>query len=45
MVKLLLELGADPNAKDPTHGSTPLGWAEYNGQTEVANYLREKMTA
>ena len=45
MVKLLLELGADPNVRDPTHDSTPLGWAEYNGQTEVARYLRERMQA
>ena len=45
MVKLLLDLGADPNAKDPTHNSTPLGWAEYNGQTEVARYLRDRLKA
>jgi ankyrin repeat protein len=45
MVKLLIELGADPNVRDPNHGATPLGWAEYNGQTEVARYLEEKLQA
>ena len=39
MVRLLIELGADPNLRDPNHGATPLGWAQYNGQTEVARYL------
>ncbi|MET0620899.1 MAG: ankyrin repeat domain-containing protein [Thermoanaerobaculia bacterium] len=41
MVRLLIELGADPNLRDPNHDATPLGWAEYNGQTEVARYLAE----
>ena len=40
MVRLLLELGADPSARDPSYRATPLGWAEYNRQTEVAAYLR-----
>jgi ankyrin repeat protein len=45
MVRLLLELGADPNVRDPTHNSTPLGWARYNGQTEVAQYLEPRTQA
>ena len=45
MVRLLIELGADPNLRDPNHQATPLGWAEYNGQTEVARYLEEKSRA
>ncbi|GAA5157976.1 ankyrin repeat domain-containing protein [Pseudonocardia eucalypti] len=39
MVKTLLELGADPEALDAEHEATPLGWAEYNEQREVAEYL------
>ena len=39
MVQLLLELGADPQAVDPTYGATPQGWAEHNHQTEVAAFL------
>jgi ankyrin repeat protein len=40
MIKLLLELGADPTIQDGAYGGTPLGWAEYNQQQEAANYLR-----
>jgi len=40
MVKLLLERGADPNVRDPNYHATPLGWAEYNEQHEVAELLR-----
>ena len=47
VVKLLVELGADPAAQaiDDTAGQfappngTPLGWARYNNQQEVAAYL------
>ena len=39
-VQTLLELGADASLKDDTYQSTPLGWAEYMGRTEVAAYLR-----
>jgi ankyrin repeat protein len=44
MVKLLLDLGVDPGIRDPTFDGTPLGWAEYNGQTEVATYLERKLS-
>ena len=30
MVDLLLSLGADPNQKDCSFDSTPLGWAEHD---------------
>src|SRR5207244_1809201 len=39
MVRLLVELGADPNVRDPRFDATPLGWAEHNEQREVADYL------
>lgn len=39
LVRLLLELGADPSCPDPAHHSTPLGWARYNQQHEVVAYL------
>jgi ankyrin repeat protein len=45
MVKLLVDLGADPGARDPRFDSTPLGWAEYNGQIEVVKYFRERIPA
>ncbi|WP_211261314.1 ankyrin repeat domain-containing protein [Pseudonocardia acaciae] len=39
MVRALLELGADPDAEDAEHRATPSGWAEYNEQREVVEYL------
>jgi len=41
-VQLLVERGARLDIKDTIHGGTPLGWAEYGGQKEVAEYLRAK---
>lgn len=40
MIKLLLQLGADPSIRDGSHNGTPLDWAEYNQQREAAEYLR-----
>jgi ankyrin repeat protein len=40
LVRVLLELGADPGREDPAYRSTPLGWAEHAGAEEVAAYLR-----
>ncbi|HWB58001.1 MAG TPA: ankyrin repeat domain-containing protein [Chthoniobacteraceae bacterium] len=40
MVKLLLEHGADINAKDG-QGMTPLAWAAYNGHDDVCALLLE----
>jgi len=39
MVKLLIELGAKPTIRDTEFHATPRGWAQYNGQTAVADYL------
>lgn len=39
MVKLLLELGADPTSRDRSYNATPLGWAEHNQKAEVIEYL------
>jgi hypothetical protein len=48
MVKLLVQLGADPAAEAHTQGTpgqfapvdpTPLGWARYNNQHEVEEFL------
>lgn len=39
VVLTLLELGADPTAVDGEHHSTPQGWAEYAGHTEIAALL------
>ncbi|MGH9231526.1 MAG: ankyrin repeat domain-containing protein [Acidimicrobiales bacterium] len=39
LVRALIDLGADPAIADPDHHSTPLGWARYNQQHDVAAYL------
>jgi ankyrin repeat protein len=39
LVRALIDLGADPSIADPEHHSTPLGWARYNQQHDVAEYL------
>jgi Ankyrin repeats (3 copies) len=39
LVRALIDLGADPTIADPDHQSTPLGWARYNQQHDVAEYL------
>ena len=39
MVKLLLELGADPHLRDLAYGSTPIGWAAYGDKQDVVSYL------
>ena len=41
MVRLLVDLGADPRREDPEYHSTPLGWAEHAGAEEVADYLAD----
>ena len=51
LVKLLIEAGADPGAKDPVYNATPAEWADYiranipwfapaSDLTEAAEYLR-----
>lgn len=45
VVKLLIDLGADPNLRDLTYHATPIGWALYNGnQREVVDYLLQYAT-
>jgi ankyrin repeat protein len=40
MVKLLIELGADPAVCDEEFGGTALGWAHYSGKVEVMEFLK-----
>lgn len=39
-VKILIDAGADPTLPDSAWHATPLGWAEYEQQHEIANYLK-----
>ncbi len=39
LVKLLVELGADPTIQDRSYNATPLGWAEHNNQQAIIDYL------
>lgn len=39
MLRLLLELGADPEAEDLTHHGTPADWAAHNHQADTAAFL------
>jgi ankyrin repeat protein len=45
VVKLLSDRGARMDVKDTVWQSTPLGWAEYQGRTDVAEYLRSRGTS
>ena len=40
-VKVLVEAGADLDAKDRIYEATPLGWAEYGKQAAIAEFLRD----
>jgi ankyrin repeat protein len=44
LARSLLRLGADPGLCDHRFGSTPLGWARYSGQEQLAELL-EPLTA
>jgi len=39
LVKLMIELGADPMIRDAEFNGTALGWANYSGKTEVCEFL------
>lgn len=39
-VRKLVELGADPELRDPNYHGNALGWAEHNHQDAVADYLK-----
>jgi ankyrin repeat protein len=41
-VRLLVERGARLDIRDTIYQGTPLGWAEYAGRTEIADYLRSR---
>jgi ankyrin repeat protein len=45
VVRLLVEHGAHLDIRDTIWHSTPLGWAEHGGKTEVAAYLRARCVA
>jgi ankyrin repeat protein len=40
MIEFLIQHGADINVKDEKAGSTPAGWADYAGHTEIRDYLQ-----
>lgn len=40
VARMLLYHGAEVNAREDLHQSTPLGWAEFQGQIEMAQFLR-----
>jgi len=42
VVRLLVERGARLDLEDTLYHATPLGWAEYLGQAELARYLRTR---
>ena len=44
MVTLLLDLGADPAARDARFGATPLEWARHLGSTSVVRAARRPLT-
>ncbi|NIK55647.1 ankyrin repeat domain-containing protein [Kribbella shirazensis] len=39
-VRTLIELGADPELRDPNYNGNALSWAEHSKQQAVADYLR-----
>ena len=41
MVQLLIELGADPRIRDTEFNARPIGWAKYNGQLEIVDFLKQ----
>jgi ankyrin repeat protein len=42
MVELLLDLGGDPNVRDPEFDATPAGWARHAHHDELADFLDER---
>jgi hypothetical protein len=41
IIRLLVELGADPTIADTEFNATPAGWANHAGHTNAANYLEQ----
>ncbi|MEW6475505.1 MAG: ankyrin repeat domain-containing protein [Actinomycetota bacterium] len=44
VVAVLLDVGADPELRDPGFNATPLGWAEHARRTEAIELLRRHTT-
>ncbi|CAK8987809.1 unnamed protein product [Durusdinium trenchii] len=42
LARYLLQLRADPEARDDTHHRTPLDWAEHEGHSQAAEMLRRQ---
>ena len=42
IARLLLDAGADPNSRDDKFNSTALGWANYFGRADFAEFMRAK---
>jgi Ankyrin repeats (3 copies) len=42
VVRLLVEHGARLDVRDTIYQGTPLGWANYGGRKEIADYLRDQ---
>ena len=43
-VELLVEAGARLDTRDKVYSGTPLDWAEHEGRSEIANYLRGRLS-
>ena len=43
VVETLLDVGADPELRDPGFNATPLGWAQHARRTDVIDLLRTQM--
>ena len=41
MVKLLIELGADPLVRDTEFNARPIGWVQYGDRQDVVEYLKQ----
>jgi len=44
VVRLLVERGARLDIRDTVYRGTPLNWAVHGGRTEIAEYLRDRMS-
>jgi ankyrin repeat protein len=42
IARMLLDAGADPDIRDDKYDATVLGWAEFCGQEQVAELIRER---